>query len=418
MKTTMSPTEETISRSTLQQLELISNLSPEAFNELAAKLQIESQPAKRRLFIRGREDQWVYYLLEGEVQLEFPDDHLETIRGGSHASFSPLANQQPRQATAVTLTEVRFIRIDANLLDVLSHEVTQESYQLEEFTANDDNIRNRLFFALYSDYMSETLKLPQLPNVALKVKQLADDPEGDIRTVARIIQTSPVLPGQLIHIANSSLYQLQSPVTSCLAAVTVLGMRKTRDLVISYTMRNLFRTDSNLIADHMQRLWRHCALTGAIAYALSDMTPGLDPDRALLLGLLHDIGVLPVIHYAGQFPELAHNPQMLEQAIHALRSQIGAMVLRQWEFADETVQVCLDAENWQRDPGERPDYTDAVLIAQRLADALLDKQPPIESVCELPAFNKLARGRLNHEEVLQELLTEAQQEIAAVFQLN
>ena len=407
-----------IDKKTLQQLELVRKLSPEAFSELAAKLHIESQPAKRRLFVRGRDDQWVYYLLEGEIQLDYLDDHRETIRGGSHASFSPLANQQPRQATAVTLTEVRFIRIDANLLDVLSQEVTQESYQLEEFTAEDENIRNRLFFALYSDYMAETLKLPQLPNVALKVKQIADDPEGDIQTVARVIQTSPVLPGQLIKAANSSLYQLQTPVNNCLAAVTMLGIRKTRDLVISYTMRNLFRTDSSLIADHMQRLWRHCALTGAVAYALADMTPGLDPDRALLLGLLHDVGVLPVIHYAGQLPELAHNAPILEESIHALRSQIGAMVLRQWEFADETVQVCLDAENWQRDPSDHPDYTDAVLIAQRLADALLDKQPPLESVSELPAFNKLARGSLQDEEVLDALLHEAQNEIAAVFQLN
>jgi HD-like signal output (HDOD) protein len=279
-------------------------------------------------------------------------------------------------------------------------------------------VRNRLFFALYNDYMSESLQLPQLPNVALKVKQIADDPEGDIRTMARVIQTSPVLPGQLMMIANSSLYQLQSPVTSALAAVTVLGMRKTRDLVITYTLRNLFRTDSSLIADRMQRLWRHCALTGAIAYALADMTPGLDPDRALLLGLLHDIGVLPVIHYAGQFPELAYHAPMLEEAIHALRSQVGAMVLRQWGFAGETVQVCLDAENWQRDPGSRPDYTDAVLVAQRLADALLDHQPAMAQVCELPAFAKLARGRLDDETVLQELLSEAQREIAPIFQLS
>lgn len=407
-----------IDRKHLQQLEQLNSLSPDAFAELAAKTRVESQPAGRRLFIRGHKDQWVYYLLEGEIRLDYLDDHREKIRGGTSAANSPLANQQPRQASATTLSPVHFIRIDANLLEMLSQQVGHDSYVLEEYTAEDENVRNRLFFALYSDVMAEKLKLPQLPNVALKVKQIADDPEGDIHTLARVLQTSPVLPGQLMKVANSSLYQLQTPVTSALAAVTVLGMRKTRDLVISYTLRNLFRTSSSLIADRMQRLWRHCALSGAIAYTLADMTPGLDPDRALLLGLLHDIGVLPVIHYAGQFPELAHHAPMLEEAIHALRSQIGAMVLRQWEFASETVQVCLDAENWHRDPSSRPDYTDAVIIAQRLADALLDNLPPMEQVCELPAFNKLARGRLNDDAVLAELLAEAQQEIAAVFQLN
>jgi HD-like signal output (HDOD) protein len=296
--------------------------------------------------------------------------------------------------------------------------VSEESYRLEEFTADDTSVRNRLFYALYSDYMAEKLKLPQLPNVALKVKQITDDPESDIASLAHIIQTDPVLPSLLINIANSSLYQLRDKVCDTLGAVSMLGMRKTRDLVISHTLRNLFRTDSRLIAARMQRLWRHSALTGAIGFAIAQRTHGLDPDRTLLLGLIHDIGVLPVIHYAGNYPELAHNPAMLDEAVHALRGQVGAMVLRHWGFADEAVQVCLDAENWYRDPGARPDYTDAVLISQRLAEALLDHRPAMEAVAELPAFNKLARGRLADEGVLEEVLKQAQEEIAAVFQLH
>ncbi len=407
-----------VDKARLLQLERIGELKAEAFLELAGKLHVESQPAGRRLFVRGHRDQWCYYLLEGEIRLDFIDGHSERIHGASPSARHPLANQQPRQANAITQTEVRFIRIDANLLEVLSQDVSEESYQLEEFTADDESVRNRLFYALYSDYMAEKLSLPQLPNVALKVKQIADDPDGDLRSVAHAIQASPVLPSLLINIANSAYYQLRDQVTDILGAVSVLGMRKTRDLVITHTLRHLFRTDSRLIAARMQRLWRHSALTGAIGYAIARLTPGLDPDRTLLLGLIHDIGILPVIHYAGSYPELANNPAMLDEAVHALRSQIGAMVLRQWGFADEGVAVCLDAENWYRDPGVQPDYTDAVLIAQRLADALLDHQPAMPSINELPAFNKLARGTLSEEEVLDNLLCEAQEEIAVVFQLH
>ena len=403
---------------TLHRLEHIDSLGPEDFYDLAAKTYVEIQPQGRRLFIRGRTDRWVYYLLEGAVRLDYGDDHSEQVRGGTPAALRPLDNHQPRKATAVALTAVNFIRIDANLLEVLSHAVSRESYRLEELTADDESLQNRLFFIIYSDYMGGKIELPQLPDIALKVKQIADDPEGDIQAVARVIQSSPVLSGQLIRLANSSLYHRPTPVTNCLGAVTMLGMRKTRDLVITYTLRNLFRTKSSVIDERMHRLWRHSALTGAVTYALADMTPGLTPDRALLLGLLHDIGVLPVISYAERFPELTQHAEVLEEVINALRAQVGAMVLRKWGFSDETVQVCMDAENWQRDPGDRPDYTDAVLVAQRLADALLDKRTPMESVSDLPAFGKLARGRLDDEAVLDALLSEAQQEIATVFQLG
>ncbi len=402
-------------RRRLKQLETIGTLDAEAFEELTAKLHVETIPAGRRLFVQGHTDQWVFYLLQGKIRLNWGDGHSETIAADSAAADYPLANEQPRPATATTLEPIEFIRIDANLLEVLANEPVRRRVQVEEIREDDARISNRLFFALYSDYMQDTLKLPQLPEVALKVREAVQNPLCDIARVARIIQADPVLAGKLIRAANSPLYGVQSPITTCQHAVGYLGLKTTRDLITSYALRDLFHSHSALLNRRMQQLWQHSVMTASLCYVLAGMTPGLDPDRALLLGLLHDIGTLAVIGYAEQFPEMDNSDALLDESIHALRSQVGAMVLRQWQFGAETVEVAMEAENWQRDPASRADYADLLVIAQQI-ECRAAEELPTDALAQLPAYGKLARGKLDAE-LVAAILTEARDEVSSTFEL-
>jgi len=69
----------------------------------------------------------------------------------------------------------------------------------------------------------------------------------------------------------------------------------------------------------MQRLWQHSCRVAAISQLLARLTTGLHPVRALLTGLMHDIGVLPVLVHADQFPALFAEPQQLDEVIARLR---------------------------------------------------------------------------------------------------
>jgi len=400
-----------VDRQRLQTLQPLDRLRPEAFEELATKTRVETCHAGRRLFMRGRRDQWTVYLLAGRLRLDWNDGSSEEISADSLAARTPLANQQPRPATATAVNTVRYIRIDNTLLEILGRDLRRDSYSLQEITEDDPHLSNRLFYRIFRDYMADTLELPHLPEVALKVREAVRDPECDVRKVTRLIQTDPVLAARLVQVANSALYGVQTPIGSCSAAVIFLGLERTRSLVTSFTLRQLFQSDSPLLRERMQALWQHSALVGAVAHVLADLTPGMDPDRALLLGLLHNIGAVPVIHYAGRFPELAGDAEQLEESISALRNQVGAMILRQWRFGEETVGILLDSSSWQRDPADRPDYADLLVVAQYLVAA-----EPRPSAAEIPAYGKIARGTLEPD-LEARLLAEAREEVARTLQL-
>jgi HD-like signal output (HDOD) protein len=394
-----------VDRNILRSLDLGQRLNGRDFEELARKTRVESLPARRQLFVRGRRDDWAFYLLEGTVRLEDSAGSVTEVVGGTEAARAPLADDQPRSRTATALTPIRFIRVHRDLLEVFTGGAG--AYGVDEIREDAAKGGERLFHRIYHEYMAETLELPHLPDVALRVRQAAQSEDCDAAKIARIIQTDPVLAAKLIKAANSPLYGVQTPITSCRAAVLFLGLETTRNLVLSYTLRDLFKTDSALLRERMSALWAHSARVGALGYLLAGLTPGLDQERGLLAGLLHDIGVLPIIHYAARFPELARDADQLEEAIAELRGQVGAMLLRQWQFGDELVGVVLEAEAWQRDPGPHADYADLILVAQRLGE---------EEAASLPAYAKLARGRLDAELETQ-LLAEAEQEVTEALGL-
>jgi len=94
-------------------------LNAENFQELASKARMEELPPGRFLFKKGDLDRKTVYLLSGEVELIGDGGAPRVVRGGGADARHPLANQQPRQASARTRTACTVTRFDSDLLDIL-----------------------------------------------------------------------------------------------------------------------------------------------------------------------------------------------------------------------------------------------------------------------------------------------------------
>ena len=113
--------------------------------------------------------------------------------------------------------------------------------------------------------------------------------------VARVVQLDPALAARLVQIANSPRYRTGHSVKDCLGAVTRLGIEATRNLATSLALRSVYPGDSAAARDYLKETWLESCRVGAVCHVLASVTPGLRPDRALLAGLVHNIGVLPAL---------------------------------------------------------------------------------------------------------------------------
>jgi HD-like signal output (HDOD) protein len=276
--------------------------------------------------------------------------------------------------------------------------------------------QNRLLRRCCRDVECEELILPTLPEISLKIRRAINDQDASSGKIAKVVQMDPAIAARLIHIANSPLYRGRKKIESCPEALTRLGLKAAQHLITSFALRSVFIARSRYIRKQMQHLWTHSSYVAAISAVLAHKTHGFDPDRAMLAGLVHDIGVVPVLTYADRHPELVTDVSDIEQTVHELRARLGVLIMRQWSFPADFEEVVLNAENWWRDEHAEADYTDVVIVSQLhsfVGTLPMRKYPKLP---EVPAFRKFSSGRPDTELSL-DLLSLAKDDIWQVQQM-
>ena len=357
-----------------------------------------------------------FALLRAASVLSRGDGRSHLIEAGSKAASRPIAQLKPRKYTALSMTRIRYVRIDAGEFGDFQNTTMGKTYTVEELHEDpmdetDPSIvvetRPRSHQECLRD---QELNLPSLPAVALETMRLIDKNDVEVLDVARIVTNDPAIAAKLIKAANSPIYYGKSKVETCLRAVLRLGLRTTRHLVLAFALREVFDTRSKELSARMEALWQHSAEVAAISCILAKELGTFDPAEAQLAGLLHDIGVVPILSYADRHPTLAADSLMLDQLIDQLSSEVGQRLLEDWNFPSQFVTVAKSAEDWWRDIRRQPELVDLVMVAQLLS--FLGRRPIGEfpPLTKLPCFEKLAQGRLDPPTVLC-LMGEAESQI-------
>lgn len=250
------------------------------------------------------------------------------------------------------------------------------------------DISRRFYDELLADLEHNRLVLPTLPEVALKVREVVDDPDSSIADLVRIIVSDPALSARLIQVANSPLMRAGRKIESVDAAVSRLGMRIVRDLATSMVMQQMFQATSDVTDQRLRQLWEHSTEVAAICHALAGQFTKLNPEQALLAGLVHDIGAMPILTKAEDFPELLADEKALDWVIAELHPRIGGAILRSWNFPPELVDVAEQHENTGYD-SKTTDFVDVVIVAN--LQSYLGSGHPLgqQDLSQVPAFAKL-----------------------------
>ncbi len=255
--------------------------------------------------------------------------------------------------------------------------------------------KNRLYLDCYKYMESDSLALPTIPDVSVKIRRAINEPNANSNKIARVVQVDPSITARLIKISNSPLFRGRRKIESCPEALTRLGLKAAQDIITAFALKAVFNAKSPLIRRKMQELWSHSAHVAAISAVLAHKTPGFDPDRAMLAGLIHDIGIVPILAYADRQPEILANPADLAETVRELRIPIGVQIIRKWDFPADFEDVVTHAESWYRDSGRHASYSDIVMVSQLhsfIGKVDIKKMPKMD---ELPAYKKIAAGNLD-----------------------
>lgn len=275
-----------------------------------------------------------------------------------------------------------------------------------------DEASENLLAEIETALRKEEIKLPAIPDVAMKIRAAFKDEQYDVGQIAKLVQTEAGLTAYILKVANSPLHRGPIPIKTAKHAICRLGQHSVQSIVLSYTVKCLFKAPSAKLKELLQEQWHQSTSIAAISAILAQRCEDYDSDQALLAGLLQDIGCLPLIEWLkNNHPKEAGIKEEFELLKSRYAAQIGEMILASWKFDSDLIEVVKSRENWKRNSNAVFDTADIVTIARHhyyLGNGLQKLCPKIT---EIEAYHKMPFQELTPDESLA-ILEESKEEIA------
>jgi HD-like signal output (HDOD) protein len=209
---------------------------------------------------------------------------------------------------------------------------------------------NALLTILVEKINSDTLVLPTLPAIALKVRKAADDPNINLSAMAEVVSQDPSLSARMIRISNSAYLGRAVKVTSTQQAITRIGLRQMKNIATALAMEQLFVSRNEIVKQYMNQIWADTieivanSLAVMQVYVKETKNRTLNLESMMLAALVHNIGVLPILTEAERHADVFTNTTFLNTAMEKMAGKLGASITTEWGFEPEFVNV---AYNWK-----------------------------------------------------------------------
>ena len=216
------------------------------------------------------------------------------------------------------------------------------------------------------ELVSGVVRLVSLPEVCIRVNEMMDDPGVNATDIGKVIAQDTSLTARLLKIVNSAFYGFQARIETVSRAVTVIGLRELRGLVLAASAVESFSKLPNDVLN-LVNFWRHSVYCGVIAQLLAQKCNVLHSERLFVGGLLHDIGKLVItnklINESREVSKRVEQKKKFDFDIeHAVlgfdHAEVGGLLLKEWNMpeslcnsvmyhhrpnasTDPTIEICI-----------------------------------------------------------------------------
>jgi HD-like signal output (HDOD) protein len=262
--------------------------------------------------------------------------------------------------------------------------------------------------ALASELSRGKVDLPSFPDIALRVRKVLGDENVTQDQVTRVVGSEPALAARLMQIANSAALNITGKqITELRTAINRMGHNMVRSAAIAFAMSQLKKVD-NLkgLEQPLDDLWKSSAAVAAMSHAVARRFSKVNPDTAMLAGLLHGIGKLYILTRSSQHPRLFADQVIYNQIVRDWHSPVAKALLENWDMAEEIVSAVSDYEDMERAHSGPVDLTDVLTVGNLLA-AFKEHPESLEiNMHDVAACKRMNIDRATYEKLIDESETE------------
>lgn len=215
---------------------------------------------------------------------------------------------------------------------------------------------------------------PTYFDAAFRLRKELQNPDLPVARIASIVSLEPLVATKLMQLAGSVMYSPNgTPARDLQAAISRLGVNMVRTTALAIAMNQLLRSkDMVLFTDFTRLLWEHTLKAAAATRVLARRRTRINPDEALLAGLVHDLGAFYMLYRAAQYEELRTRPDTVKYLIVQWHESIGVSLLAALGMNEDIVNATIDHDQPRLLPDPVTTLADVVYVGNMLAGSHFD----------------------------------------------
>ncbi|MGB5586269.1 MAG: HDOD domain-containing protein [Gammaproteobacteria bacterium] len=259
---------------------------------------------------------------------------------------------------------------------------------------------------LAAELSGDAIELPYLPDIAVRMRKLMNDPDCSLQQLGKTLSAEPGLAARLLRIANSAQYNRSGKMlTEVTPAVNRLGFELVRNTCWTYALAQMQRQqDLQPVADQLVEQWQISTDVASLAFVVARETNVGQPDEALMAGMIHNVGTVYILSRQAGLAEGSLGREALSSVIEDWNCSIGRAIAENWELAEETVEAVANYRQLDRIGLGHADLCDVLTVAVCLHEGKL---------VEVPELAAAQRMKLKLE-IITRLMDEVDEERAAL----
>jgi putative nucleotidyltransferase with HDIG domain len=219
--------------------------------------------------------------------------------------------------------------------------------------------------------------LKPIPQVALKVLRLMEQPDFDIHQISAEVRKDQVISARILQLANSAMFATRQNIDSLDHALVFLGRDMLVKLILCAAVQSYFNQSGQGYSLCKGGLYYHAVGCAQVAEMIARNTQKVDPSKAYTAGLLHDIGKVVLDQYVARAYPLFYRKVIDEgESVMAIErrlfgidhTEVGRLLAQQWAFPESLLQ----AIRYHHYPGKNAEHS-ALAVIVYLADLLLSR---------------------------------------------
>lgn len=239
-------------------------------------------------------------------------------------------------------------------------------------TGNIEGPSDQAAFAFVQELAQELsvgrIDIPSFPDVAVRVRKVLADEGADAATIARVVGSEPVLAAKLLQIANSAAVNPRGlRVTELRTAIARLGLSMVRSASIAFAIDQLRQAPALApLRKPLNELWERSVKVAAMGYVVARSWSSVNPDTALLAGLMHGMGRVYILTRTIKHPDLFEDVVTYQQIVQDWHPAVAKAVLENWEISPEIIEAVEQYTDIEREHEGAADLTDVLTMADLL----------------------------------------------------